>query len=78
MYLFGFLIFGNLADNALNPRSFLLICEIGMAVILFLEVFMIATDGIYAQDEHWVENTESVRHDYESMERFSVVFQAGI
>jgi hypothetical protein len=59
IYLFGFLIFGNLADNILNPRKLLVFSEVSMATLLFIEVIMIAVGGKFADEnqEEWFQNT---------------------
>jgi hypothetical protein len=50
IYLFGSLIFGNLADNILNPRKLLVFSEVSMATLLFIEVIMIAVGGKFADE----------------------------
>jgi hypothetical protein len=59
IYLFGSLIFGNLADNILNPRKLLVFSEVSMATLLFIEVIMIAVGGKFADEnqEEWFQNT---------------------
>jgi hypothetical protein len=59
IYLFGILIFGNLADNILNPRKLLVFSEVSMATLLFIEVIMIAVGGKFADEnqEEWFQNT---------------------